>query len=294
MISKEDLHDDGNNYLDCRAMKLDQKIEKVALCLDAVVGYTKVAREPFVRFMLKDRNGSTISARIFGVEKKSTGFVVSSYKNIPVKVRATVSEFNGLMTLVVEKTEDIQKLPVSGFDYKPFLGELKLENEKFLVELYEKFGLEFPVEYKTASLLSIFDGRVSGFAKLVELTIYELYKMKTLPGFDATRIIRSYLLAIKYYYKKLKKEQEIEILSNFFLVELVSQAKTEFSEHQDKTLILDMIMSLCDLTKPEQLGSIIVHHLTNTLLQSFRLLGASCITLPGTRTVVGSDTLLNG
>lgn len=124
----EDVGQLSGLLLNIAELERNTEYTRIAYCSKVDIGTTSDLK-PFFRFMIVDNSGHTIQARLFNVEDvDSKGAVANNIKNKLVKIRFSVSTFNGTESLTLRS---IDVVPENAMSKEEFIGEIPGVKEDF-------------------------------------------------------------------------------------------------------------------------------------------------------------------
>lgn len=265
----------NDNYLRVEDLMLGTEYQKVAYLSGYKTGINKLDRG-FYTLYFKDANGTSLLGNWNNVtDFIESGKAINDLKKRPVKIRFEVSEFNGSLSLNIIELESYD--PVD-FPYQNFVGSVnKVEASMLAVNsiLGKVLGSNYTVDsrYNTISLSPIFDGKCGGYAKLLELIIYDLATYQSVSNISLQVLVKTFYEVQKGYFNYLLAKEKADIVSKSDLLDILQLSSAENKDSECLPIIIDCLSALMGLTDNiENVYAIIIASAFRTKIENLNLI----------------------
>lgn len=153
----EDIGQLSGLLLNISELERNTEYTRIAYCSKVDIG-TTIDSKTFFRFNIVDNSGHTIQARLFNVEDvDNKGAVANNLKNKLVKIRFSVSSFNGSETLNIYS---IDVVPENALSKEEFIGDIPgiKEDYEYVTNEANKLCSSFPIIGSLISKYSLLHG----------------------------------------------------------------------------------------------------------------------------------------
>lgn len=290
MLTKSGVSD---KLLDISMLEPGVDYHKVAYLYDLDIGTDRLEKG-FFRLFLKDVNGNLIIARMFNLNQTQTDNYIEAktLKGKAVDVYFRTDLYNGSLSLTINSF----KLYTGLLDYSGFIGAINNieKSYQFITHIFKNSGIEnvnIPVTYKTDSFADLCDGRMGGFAKLVEVVLLMLTSMDGIPGISHKELIEIWYLVQNAYYEYLKRLNILDIVPNEEKIDILYSFKRKIKNSDVSLYAVDTFSSLIGFSKPQTVQSVIVFNTVNSVKETMHL---ACInnSLVSGSTKIDDDLIL--
>ena len=222
-------------------------LTRIAYVHDVKLGRTKYD-SGFITFILKDCNARVVPARLFDVANEDmTGVSVAGFKHKPVELRCVAQEFNGAISLIVDGIGGIKVIdaPVG---LNQFIGQVESDLTDYVGALStatKDVGPEWMSSaWQRVPLESIADGKLGGYAKVVEIAFGALKPQIT------DELLQAFAVTAYYYFEYLKTKQAVDVLGSLSAYQILNTVTQRFTDSESKFVYLDCLRSTIGMNKP--------------------------------------------
>lgn len=266
MISLETIEgSQKENLLDVNLLKEGQVVNIIAYVLDCKI---KIAatQSRYISLYLKDKNATVIRATMFDLDNSDYScMTASAFKGKIVNLTATVQEYYGSMTLLVDSSIGIS-LYTGQISMAPFIGKFDID---FTLEntMFEKL---FPGEssslelYKYLSIDFLCNGKVGAFAKMVDIAFGNLLVLPL----ATEEMLKVFFRVVDRYYTVLFSYKDLHDLERLFLYKEYTALENS-CDKEYASIAVDTLSAVLGSTKPLHLYS---HLIYNALLNAHHFL----------------------
>ena len=259
MISKADGVND--NFLRVQDLEIGTEYSKIGYLLDYKSSMSKLEKGYYV-FYIKDYDGNIVVATLHNIANfLESGGEALKLKRKPVKIKFLATEFNGSVSLLVTQIEDYTDI---GFPFANFIGRVEnVENSITAVNavLQKVLGNEKTLDsrYATATLDGIYNSKCGGYAKLLEMVIYDLIACQELPNIDFKILLEVFYEVQKAYFLQLTAVSKSDLIRRGDNLDIIMNAQIANNESDLKPVITDCLTTLFGLTESsEQLYAVLI------------------------------------
>ena len=281
----------NDDYLNVSTLQEGREYEKIAYVANASTGWQK-NDHGFVTFYLKDINGDAVTARLFNVKDfMLSGVKSSAMRHHFVKIKFQSQIFKGSVSLIIESIE-IAEVQNQGELLPQFIGHVEVDTTT-LDRLYSSvLKTQLPSKFKGVSLERIANGRIGGFAKMLDMTITSVAGTIDLPGIDSNELFFVLLNTANYYFDLLEHRQELSEVDDFEDYKILTRIDIELQSSDSRYIIIDAVRALAGNYEPcTMLSFIVVHAIKSSIFilnTSYRMKNTPF----GTKVNIGGSSLL--
>lgn len=263
-------------------------VTKLAYVHDVKLGRTKYD-SGFITFLLKDCHAKIVPARLFDVaDAMMNGISIAGFKHKPVELRCIAQAFNGSLSLVIDGATGI-KVYDGDFDYDMFIGKVESDLTDYrealkgaVADVDENW---ISRDWSRMPLESVADGKIGGYAKVVEIAFSALKPQMT------DELLQAFTVTASYYYEYLKTKQTMDVLGSLSAYKYLNTVTQRFSESESKLVYLDCLRSTIEMDKPLHLYAHLVKGAFRFAEQSLLLSQRFETQASGTKSYVGGVEL---
>lgn len=286
----------ANQFLNINTLEENKEYIKIGYLEDINSKVSKIDTGYYVT-IIKDINSNIITGTLWfnKIDKDyiNSGLTALALKRKPVSIRFVTSNYNGSLTLVISEISAY----TGEFPFNKFIGEVP--DAKNIISSIEQniskaLGAETKLNsaYINDSLISIYNGRCGGYAKLLQLVIFDLLRCAGLPNINLKELIMVFIIVQDRYYRYLKMITDVKntsILSNAGKLKFISESSDICKNSGNIDLYVESCLGeLCGLYKAEYLYSILIADAFERAKQTLNL----CTSL--TTMVLGAKKEMNG
>lgn len=260
---------DSTEFLNINKLLPGEVKEHIAYLQRATIG-TDRSSSAFASFYLKDENGQQIIGRKFQLNSfDNLGFELSTLRNSPVKLTYYADNWQGQVTLRVEKIEKY----TGEFPYGRFLGNYDKAEDSLayinkLLSTHSPEAEQFPTSYLGKNYITICGGITGGYIKFMRGVFGMLAGYSGMPGVELSELLQVAVSVFKLHADYLEVQERFDVTPTGEYFRMVETYSKTLADNRLRNIAADAMSAVMGLTDPQHLYS---HIISGSLLKTMEL-----------------------